>query len=893
VRSSGLARYSAAIIAAGFAILARLALDPVWGSTLPFITLFPAIMLSAWLGGFWPGIITTIITGAAAGYFWIEPRRSWAVSDPSGLLGLLVFVAVGGAISALNEAWRRAVGAVADSEERLKSTLLGLGEGVIATDRQACVVQINPVAQALTGWNEADALGQPLTKVFFIVEERSRKPAENPVLRVLREGTIAGVANHTLLISRDGREIPIDDSAAPIKAADGSVAGAVLIFRDITERRRAERERAELLENERGARRAAAGSEQQLRLALEAGRMGTWEWTIGTGGVEWSTGLEALHGLAPGTFAGTFDAVQREIHAEDRDRVLEAISSALELGREYRTEYRIVRCDGAIRWVEGTGQISYDATGRPERMTGVCTDITERKLAEERFRVAVEAAPTAMLMIDPHGAIVLVNRLAEELLGYTRAELLGETVERLVPTRFRSSHQAYRQAFFADARQRAMGAGRDLYALRKDGTEIAVEIGLNPIQTADGLCVIAAVSDITQRKRTEDALKEADRRKDEFLATLSHELRNPINAVLGWARMLRSGALPPERTSHGLEILERNALAEARLIESLLDLSRISAGKLELDVRRVDVGPIVQAAVEAVRPDASAKGVDVELTIGSSPSFIVGDPGRLQQVVANLLSNALKFTPSGGHVQVRVERAASDVSIQVADDGEGISPEFLPAAFDRFRQAETGNDRRHAGLGLGLAIVRELVHAHGGRVGAASAGSGKGSTFTVTLPIRAVADASSEPGAAAAEPSTRSIGGLKLLVVDDDRDARELLAVTLESRGAQVRTVSSAAEALELIARDRFHVLIADIGMPEGDGYSLLHRLRDLERSRRQRRLPAIAVTAYATASDREQALAAGFDLHLAKPVDPTTLVLAVARFATVAGMGDAPHRGS
>jgi CheY-like chemotaxis protein len=252
--------------------------------------------------------------------------------------------------------------------------------------------------------------------------------------------------------------------------------------------------------------------------------------------------------------------------------------------------------------------------------------------------------------------------------------------------------------------------------------------------------------------------------------------------------------------------------------------------------------------------------------------------------MSNLLSNALKFTASGGHVQIRVEHADSQVRIQVSDDGEGISPEFLPLVFDRFRQAETGKDRRHAGLGLGLTIVREFAQAHGGSVRADSAGLGQGSTFTVTLPIRAVATTTDDRTREAGTDATRSIAGLHVLVVDDDRDARELLTLALESQGAVVQTASSSAEAMETIAREKVHVLLADIGMPDADGYTLIRRVRELERGQRRRRLPAIAVTSYATRSDREQALAAGFDLHVAKPVDPSVLVRAIARFATAAG---------
>jgi PAS domain S-box-containing protein len=918
IRSSALARYGIAVAVAAFSILLRLALDPVWGVRFPYITLFPAIMLSAWLGGFWPGMITTLISGTAATYFWIEPAGSWVVTEKSELLGVVLFVAVGLVICALNEAWRRAAIAVGQSEERLKITLLGIGDAVIATDEQARVARLNPVAQALTGWNEEDALGQPLADVFVIINEQSRRPADNPVPRVLREGTVAGLANHTVLVSRDGREIPIDDSAAPIRAADGAIVGAVLIFRDITERRRGERERGMLLEKERAARLEAERlSEDLLHLqgvtdialsslpapalmsellqrvcaALKSDSAtvflldadGQHLSPVASHGFGEQFGERSRIPFGHGV-AGRIAAARQGMIVDDvsdvevldpflRDHVKSLIGAPLQL-------------DNRIVGVVHVGTVAPRRFTQSDlRLLSLVAErlalAFERQQAEERFRVAVEAAPTAMLMIDSQGEIVLVNQLTEQLFGYTRTELLGKTIEQLVPQRLRGNHEEYRRGFLTDAQQRSMGVGRDLYALRKDGREIPVEIGLSPVQMDGGLCVIAAVSDITQRKRTEEALREADRRKDEFLAMLSHELRNPINAVIGWAQILRTGGLPSERVRHALEIVERNAHVEARLVESLLDVSRISAGKLEFEMGRVDVTSVVQAAVDAIRLDADAKGISLEPALALSPIFVVGDAGRLQQVMSNLLSNAVKFTPKGGHVAVRVEHADSQVRIQVADDGEGISPEFLPVVFDRFRQAETGKDRRHAGLGLGLTIVREFVHAHGGSVSADSAGLGNGSTFTVMLPIRAVATAPNERnGEHGEESSTHSVAGLQVLVVDDDRDARELLALTLESQGAVVRTASSAAEALELIEGEKVHLLLADIGMPGEDGYTLVRKLRDLERDQRRRRLPTIAVTSYATAHDREQALAAGYDLHLAKPVDPNTLMHAVARFA-------------
>lgn len=378
-------------------------------------------------------------------------------------------------------------------------------------------------------------------------------------------------------------------------------------------------------------------------------------------------------------------------------------------------------------------------------------------------------------------------------------------------------------------------------------------------------------------------IEHASRLKDEFLAVLSHELRTPLNAVLGYAHLLSSDGLPPERAHHALQAIRRNAQAQARLVESLLDLSRIMAGKLELDAQQVDLAKCIEAAVDVIRPDAENRGITLEIVAPPRPTSLLADTGRLQQVFWNLLSNAVKFTPRNGRVAVRWVEDEGNVRIEVIDNGQGISAEFLPYVFDRFRQSDAQKGHLRSGLGLGLALVREMVQAHGGRVAAESPGEGRGSTIIVTLPTSTAgatvdADAPGTPVAAAME----SLSGIEILIVDDDGDVRDLLALLLESRGAAAFTVSSAAEAFEAIRQRRPQVLLADLRMPDEDGYSLIRRLRRQEREASQPRLPAIAVTAYASASDREQAIAAGYDWHVAKPVEPEELARAIVRVARV-----------
>lgn len=376
----------------------------------------------------------------------------------------------------------------------------------------------------------------------------------------------------------------------------------------------------------------------------------------------------------------------------------------------------------------------------------------------------------------------------------------------------------------------------------------------------------------------------ANRAKDEFLAVLSHELRTPLTAMLGWVRMLRTGGVSPEQTGRALEVIERNTRIQSQIINDLLDVSRIVAGKLVLDRRPVELAAVVEEGVEALRREAEAKGVRLEVAVDRAAGRVSGDPVRLQQVVVNLVSNAVKFTPPGGKVYVRLDRRGGAGCLTVRDSGIGIDPRFLPHIFDRFRQADSTSMRGHEGLGLGLAIVRHLVELHGGTVAAESAGHGQGATFTVELPLLAIDDRSvtsraAEAGTADAD-GDRPLAGLRILVVDDHSDARDLLQAALERFGAAVGVAASAADAMRQLEQAEFDVLVSDIGMPGEDGYELITRLRHHERARGRRPLPAVALTAYASFEAHQRALAAGFHLHAAKPIDPRTLAEVVARAA-------------
>jgi PAS domain S-box-containing protein len=434
--------------------------------------------------------------------------------------------------------------------------------------------------------------------------------------------------------------------------------------------------------------------------------------------------------------------------------------------------------------------------------------------------------------------------------------------------------------------------------------------------TPDGtpLRLIAITLDITDRKLAEEqrsamlaaeraARTEAERAgqmKDEFLATLGHELRTPLNAIVGWAQILRHNPSNAEEVVEGIEVIERNARAQTQIIEDLLDMSRIISGKVRLDVRNVDLPSVIGSAVATVRHAADARGVHLQMTLDPTGAVVHGDASRLQQIFWNLISNAVKFSPRGARVQIVLERVATHIEVRVVDTGEGIAPEFLPHVFERFRQADSSTTRRHGGLGLGLAIVKQLVELHGGSVSARSGGLGEGATFTVTLPVSAV---NVEPGPKepALEPPRRphaaemdenranplvTLGGLKVLVVDDEPDARAVVRRLLEDCEAVVVTAGSAAEAYETFRQERPQVLVSDIGMPGEDGYELVSRIRKLDAAEGGR-VPAIALTAYARSQDRAQALSAGFQSHISKPVDPSELIATVAGLAGAGAGGD------
>jgi signal transduction histidine kinase/ActR/RegA family two-component response regulator len=424
----------------------------------------------------------------------------------------------------------------------------------------------------------------------------------------------------------------------------------------------------------------------------------------------------------------------------------------------------------------------------------------------------------------------------------------------------------------------------EIEIVRADGSVLYVQNDVEPLFDTTGQiygCVSVCV-DLTDRKLAEIALREADRRKDEFLATLSHELRTPLNAVLGWAVTLRTAQLDAATRARALEAIERNARAQSQLIEDLLDISRIVTGKLRLDVRLLEPIVVVEAALDAMRPAARAKDIEITTALEPRTGPVYGDPDRLQQVVLNLLTNAIKFTGKGGRIDVELTRTASHVEISIGDSGQGIPPAMLPYVFDRFRQADGSSTRRQGGLGIGLALVRTLTELHGGTAVAESAGEGRGATFRVRLPLAASAESAGGSTTAERALAGRPLAALedvRVLVLEDDRDTLELFVGVLRLSGADVRGAHCAAEALETLVDWRPDVLVCDIEMPGTDGYAFIRRVR-ARPAEQGGAVPAVAITAHGSVQDRFAALAAGFQMHVPKPVEPAELVAVVANVA-------------
>ena len=755
----------------------------------------------------------------------------------------------------------------------LETTLSHIPDFAYDFDREGRFVYVNRALLDLWGLSLEEAAG----KNFFDLRYPDELAAklQRQIGQVFDTGQ--GLTDETRYTSPTGAGGYYEYIFRPVFAPDGTVEMVAGSTRDITRRKQAETSLRE--------------SEQLLRHLTEN---------------------------IPGGSLSVFDRELRYLFAEGQGLSRVGLSTRQLVGKtladlfppeavEYVTPYYRRALAGETldfelevggRWFIINTAPLRNERGRVDAIITLAQDITERKLAEsereqlleslklERSRMdyIFEHSPSFVAVLrGPEHIFERVNPLYRQLLG--ERDVVGKLVREAVP-------EVEGQGFFEllDTVYRAGESyiGKEvLVRLSRAGKldELFLNFVYQPIFEVGGAVsgIFVHGVEVTDQVRARRGAEAANRLKDEFLATLSHELRTPLTAILGWTRLLSGGNLDAPTAARALEIIERNAEAQQQLIEEVLDVSRIITGKLRLDARPVELSPVVEAAVDAIRPAAQAKNIELSIGAGPEAGFVYADPTRLQQVIWNLLTNAIKFTPKEGKVEVRLERANSNVCIRVSDNGVGIAPDFLPHVFDRFRQADSSTARYYSGLGLGLAVVRHLVEQHGGSVSAESEGVNRGSTFIIELPVSALKlDADGVAQIKTGERQhirrgdiTRSLQGMRVLVVEDQEDARELLSALFRLHGAEVVSFGSAVEALSALRRERPDVLVSDIGMPGEDGYWLIKEVRLLGDD-----LPAVALTAYASEADRERALAAGFQAHVSKPIDPAALISTVAEAA-------------
>jgi PAS domain S-box-containing protein len=635
--------------------------------------------------------------------------------------------------TAILQARQQAEDALRNQSEWLRNTLASIGDAVISTDSEGRVTFMNGLAEKLTGWPQAEVVGRPLSEVFNVVNERTRRPVENPALRALREGTIVGLANHTVLIARDGTERPIDESAAPVRDESAAILGAVLVFCDVTKR-------------------------------------------------EWA----------------------------DNSRTLLA--------------------------------------------------------------AIVEASDDAIISKTLDGVVRSWNRGAERLFGYTADEAVGRPINLIIPPERQDEERSILERLRRGERVEHFETVR----VAKDGRRIDISLTVSPLVDEDGQVTGASkiARDITEQKQSEMMLRAADRRKDEFLALLAHELRNPLAPLRHGLQVLRlaggdAGIVTDVRT-----MMDRQLEHMVRLIDDLLDISRIGQNKIELKRARVPLAAVINSAVETARPVIEAEGHDLKISLPSEPLFLDADLTRLAQVFSNLLSNSAKYTRPGGKIWLTVERKGEDAIVAVRDNGIGIPTDALQRVFEMFCQIDRSIERATGGLGIGLALVKGLVEMHGGTVVADSDGLGRGSTFTVRLPTLATIP---EPASAALALDVPPIvgNGRRILVADDNRDSAVTLAKLLQLLSNDVRTVHDGVEAVEQAEKFRPEVILMDVGMPGLNGYDATRRIREQPWGRTA---IIIALTGWGQEGDRIQSREAGCDGHLVKPVSLAELETILAK---------------
>jgi PAS domain S-box-containing protein len=873
------ARTAAATFAMGALCLAaalvlRLFLNGTIGDALPILPAFGATAAAEWFGGRRVAIPVALL--AFVGCVLLLPAAGASrLTIVGGALGVAAYLLTVTVIIGFGEATRAAHARAHAHGETLRITFRSIGDAVVTTDVAGRVTSLNAVAEALTGWPQPDAIGQPLDAVFRIVNEETREPVESPAVKALRLGTVVGLANHTLLIHRTGTECPIDDSAAPIRAEDGRISGCVLIFRDVTPQRRLERERASELQ---AARLAASIIDSSDDAIIRKRLDGTIEM--------WNSGAERVFGYSAEAAIGRHISL---IIPPERISEEERIIATLRDGRRiehFETERR--RADGSRLWVSLTISPIADETGTIIAASKIVRDVTARRLAEaerEKLATVLENSQDFIGMCDLQGIPFFVNRAGLAMVGLNSLdEARGKQVA---------------EFFFPEDRPRIVD--EFLPAVLRDGRG-EIEVRFRHFRTGEARWMaykvlvlqdlagrptgFATVSqDVTERKALADDLgrlasdlSDADRRKNEFLAMLAHELRNPLAPITNAVRALRArGEGDDQAVQAATEVLERQVAQMARLVNDLLDASRISRGKIELRRARIALRPVVEEAIEAMRPLCTRLEHELTVSLPSEPLYVDGDAGRLAQVIGNLLHNACKFTDKGGRISLSLTCEEGHAVIRVRDNGIGIAAKHLDGLFEMFAQIDTALERSRDGLGIGLALVKTLVELHGGSVDVRSGGPGQGSEFVVRLaafPAETALPSSRGP------VDVRTSEPRRVLVVDDSLDAAQSMVMLLGFEGHDVHEAHDGAEAIRVAERVRPDVVLMDIGLPIMNGYEACRHIRSQPWGQT---MLLVAMTGWGQDEDRERSSEAGFDVHLVKPVDHDELfgIIAGARRRT------------
>ncbi len=984
-RDAPVVRYAMAVGTTVAATVLRLSLDPILGDRFPFATLFAAVLIAAWFGGFGPALLASACGAVLSVWLLVAPRGELVLQNPESTGGLALYLCVSLGIAAIGGAmWRARGRAETESEvaaadrERLQVTLSSIGDAVITTDMDARVASMNAVAAELTGWSPGEAVGHPLEEVFRIIDEDTRQPTPNPAMRALAEGRVVGFANHTVLVARDGTERPIDDSAAPIRQPSGEVTGVVLVFRDVTARRAAESR--------------IRTSEQELNDFFENANVAL-HWVGPDGIIQRANRAELeMLGYESEEYVGRHIA---DFHV-DQD-VIGDILARLSGGETlHGYPARLRAKDGSIRDVLINSSVLWD-NGRFLHTRCFSLDVTARNRADEAHALlaaVVESSDDAIITKTLDGVITSWNAGAERLFEYTRAEAVGRPITMLIPAerldeeprildRIRRGERiepfqtmrlaksgrliniSLRVSPVRDGRGRIIGASkmarditRELQAERavRDSEERFRTLADNiaqlawmadgdgrmfwynrrwfeytgttqaemdrwgwlavhhpdhaesvvekfgralrsgtpwedtfPLRGADGSYrwfLSRAVpirdaagqvtrwfgtnTDITSQRQAEEALKNADRRKDEFLAVLAHELRNPLAPLRNSLEIMKRADSDEPLRQRSRATIDRQLTHLERLVDDLLDIARISRDHLMLRRDRVDLASIVRHAVEMAQPMAESAGVILTVDVPADPIFLNADAMRLAQVFSNLLHNACKSTDPGGRVSLAARREGDEAIVSVRDTGHGIPPEMLSRVFEMFTQVDQAPERPRGGLGVGLSLVRRLVELHGGSVTGHSEGVRRGSEFVVRLPVAAAATAATSttaaPPAVSEKPGTRR----RVLVVDDNVDAAESLATLLQLSGHEASLAYDGEAAITMAKLVRPDVVLLDIGLPKLSGHDAARAIREQPWGRP---MVLVALTGWGQDEDRRKSEAVGFDHHLVKPVDVDALM--------------------